>query len=170
MASSHDHHHGEVLRKHIAQLPATKQNGTEFYQWLFESAPDTRSFFTGAADITSAQVAKSERFQKQGVRFLAAIHSLVNQEDNVDAFNQLVHDVVESHKRRFKYRWNCIRRSEISFKVFSRRKSAWRRLKSRLGRSSLITCVKSPRLATDHDRFIDLSKARTMYSLFLGSS
>uniref|UniRef100_A0A0N4ZHV7 GLOBIN domain-containing protein n=1 Tax=Parastrongyloides trichosuri TaxID=131310 RepID=A0A0N4ZHV7_PARTI len=76
---------------------ASSTYGKEFYKFMFQKAPNLRQFFKGAENITSEEVETSERFAKQGLRQMTAIHVLAACYDDQPTFLAYTRELANRH-------------------------------------------------------------------------
>lgn len=74
----------------------------EEYFRLFTQAPTVRSFFKGAENIEPQQVPSSERFQKQGGRFMNKMSEWVDHSNDEAALRKEFAEFVVAHKKKYK--------------------------------------------------------------------
>lgn len=67
---------------------------------MFTVAPQVKTFFKGAENMTPEQVPGSDRFKIQGQRLIMALHELVEICGNKALFDCYMRDFMERHKQR----------------------------------------------------------------------
>uniref|UniRef100_A0A0N4Z819 GLOBIN domain-containing protein n=2 Tax=Parastrongyloides trichosuri TaxID=131310 RepID=A0A0N4Z819_PARTI len=85
----------KVLR--LDDEKAAIPNGIEFYKYMFQNAPHLKQFFKGAENFTPEQVETSERFAKQGLRQMIAIHVLAACYDDQPTFLAFTRELANRH-------------------------------------------------------------------------
>uniref|UniRef100_A0A0N4ZZH3 GLOBIN domain-containing protein n=1 Tax=Parastrongyloides trichosuri TaxID=131310 RepID=A0A0N4ZZH3_PARTI len=73
-------------------------HGLDFYKYMFKNAPQLRQFFKGAESYTPEQVEKSERFAKQGIRQMLAMHILASCYDDQPTFLAYTRETANRHR------------------------------------------------------------------------
>uniref|UniRef100_A0A0N5C193 GLOBIN domain-containing protein n=1 Tax=Strongyloides papillosus TaxID=174720 RepID=A0A0N5C193_STREA len=86
----------EVLR--LDDEKAAIPHGKDFYKYMFGHYPQLRTFFKGAENYTPDQVGASERFAKQGVRIMLAMHVLATAYDDLPTFLAYVRETINRHR------------------------------------------------------------------------
>ncbi|KHJ98300.1 globin [Oesophagostomum dentatum] len=76
------------------------KHGNDFYKYFFTHHPEVRKYFKGAENYTADDVAKSERFDKQGNAILLAVHILTETYDNENVFRGFCRDIINRHVER----------------------------------------------------------------------
>uniref|UniRef100_A0A0N5A2T6 GLOBIN domain-containing protein n=1 Tax=Parastrongyloides trichosuri TaxID=131310 RepID=A0A0N5A2T6_PARTI len=86
----------EVLR--LDDENAAVPHGVDFYKYMFKNVPQLRVFFKGAENYSPEQVGTSERFAKQGVRLMLAMHILASNYDDQPTFLAYTRETVNRHR------------------------------------------------------------------------
>jgi len=92
----------ELLQAHMKAILENDKHGTAWYSWLFTQAPAVRTYFKGAEKMEPDQVPNSERFQKQGSRFMNKMYEFVNHCDDQAALRKEFAEFVVVHKQKYK--------------------------------------------------------------------
>uniref|UniRef100_A0A0K0ECW9 GLOBIN domain-containing protein n=2 Tax=Strongyloides stercoralis TaxID=6248 RepID=A0A0K0ECW9_STRER len=93
----------KVARKSLEVLRLDDEHGAiphgkDFYKFMFGNYPQLRVYFKGAENYTPEQVGASERFAKQGVRIMLAMHILATAYDDQPTFLAYVRETINRHR------------------------------------------------------------------------
>jgi hypothetical protein len=88
-----------TMMKFIEKIPVSLELGKELYKYLFANAPQVKKWFAGAENFSPDDVMSKDRFDKQGIKTLLAVHVLAHVWHDQNTFKHQVTQLVRFHDR-----------------------------------------------------------------------